>query len=409
MYVNQSDDTAPVDGPDFPSRREAIRNLIAVSASLIGTFLVYSMALIAVPLNALDLGATPLLVGFFAAVPFFFPLVFAIPTGTLVTRIGGTKVILLGSLGLIAGPGSFLLIGGYAGITVAQIIIGMSHLIMVVAAQTIIASLGTGKRLEQYFGWYAFALSGAQLVGPLFAGFLIDFTGSLALPFYAMMVTALLSIFSAVFITGRDGRNPSARKSAVGFRAQWGVLRSNPRVKLSIIVTVGAMFTIGAYANFLPVYLEALNISATMIGALVSLRALASMSIRPVMSPFITLLGGRASTLVIMLILLSTGLGFTGVTVNVWLLGFLAVMVGIGTGVSQPLSVVVLAEGVADDQRPGALGMRLMCNRGAQLVAPLLLGALVSYGGFETAFLFGSIGIALMIWPTLRLLKTTPI
>ena len=407
--MRQTDTTDSVSEPDFPSHSEAIKNLIVVSAALIGTFLVYSMALIAVPLNALDLGATPLLVGFFASVPFFFPLVAAIPTGTLVTRIGGKKVILIGALGLIAGPGAFLLIGGYSGIVVAQVVIGMSHLIMVVAAQTIIASLGTGKRLEQYFGWYAFSLSGAQLVGPLVAGFLIDYTGSLALPFYAMMATAVLSIVSGLFVSGRDGRNPSARKSSVGFRAQWTVLQSNQRVQLSIIVTVGAMFAIGAHANFLPVYLEALDISATTIGALVSLRAFASMAIRPVMSPFVSLLGGRAVALVLMLTLLATGLGFTGFTANVWLLGTLAVLVGIGTGVAQPLSVVVLAEGVEDDQRPGALGMRLMCNRGAQLVAPLLLGVLVDAGGFAMAFTIGGAGIALMLIMASKLLKRTPV
>lgn len=102
-------------------------------------------------------------------------------------------------------------------------------------------------------------------------------------------------------------------------------------------------------------------------------------------------LGGRAAAMVWSSVVVALGLMLTGLTGNVYLLGVLAVLVGVGSGISQPLSMVVLAEHVSAAQRSSALGMRLMGNRGVQFLAPLILGFLAEVMPFNLTFLLAGV------------------
>ncbi|WP_245820263.1 MFS transporter [Marinobacter lutaoensis] len=376
--------------PDPSGPNEVLTNMVAICVGLTSAFMVQTMLLIAIPLYALELGATPVLVGMILCAPYLLPLVLAIPLGGLITRLGGRRVIIAGACGMAAGPWVILLLPGFSGLIVAQLIIGVAHILMVLAAQSIISGLGHGKALERYFGWYTTCLSGGQLVGPLLAGWLIDASGA-RLSFAVMGAIALIGILSGFFLTGSARVGQSTEKSLLGYRAQARLLRTNPGVKISIALTVAVMFALGAHGSFLPVYLESLAVSATTIGALVSLRALCAMAIRPFMSSVIEWLGGRAAAMVWSSVVVALGLMLTGLTGNVYLLGVLAVLVGVGSGISQPLSMVVLAEHVSAAQRSSALGMRLMGNRGVQFLAPLILGFLAEVMPFNLTFLLAGV------------------
>ncbi|MBB5321698.1 MFS transporter [Marinobacter oulmenensis] len=367
------------------SRNDVITNMVAICFGLTSAFMVQTMLLIAVPLYALELGATPLLVGGILCVPYLLPLVLAIPLGGVITRLGGKKVIIVGAVGMMAGPWAILCLPGYGGVVLAQLIVGIAHIVMVLAAQSIISGLGHGKALERYFGWYTTCLSGGQLIGPLLAGWLIDAHSSI-LAFGVMGSIASIGVISGFFLTGSAKVGQPTEKSLIGYRAQARLLKTNSGVRVSIALTVAVMFALGAHGTFLPVYLESLSVSATVIGGLVSLRALFAMGVRPFMSPIIAFLGGRAPAMVWSAAIVAIGLMFTGLTGNAYVLGVLAVLVGIGSGISQPLSMVVLAEHVSAAQRSSALGMRLMGNRGVQFLAPLMLGFLAEIMPFNMTF-----------------------
>ena len=96
-------------------------------------------------------------------------------------------------------------------------------------------------------------------------------------------------------------------------------------------------------------------------------------------------------------VLVALGFMLTGTTDNFLLLALLAVLIGFGSGVSQPLSMVVLVESVNESQRSGALAVRLMANRGIQFLAPLILGALAEVMPFSLAFLFGGVFIFIFV------------
>lgn len=377
---------------------EAARNFAAVCLSLTLCFVVYSMLIVAVPVYGLQLGASPLVLGAVLSTQYLLPLVLAIPLGGVVSRYGGRATLLVGAGIMVAGLLSMHAWYGYAGLVTGQLLVGLAHLQMVLAAQTIISNLGTGPRLEQYFGWYATWLSGGQVIGPLLAGALLKSSGTE----YVFLVMALFALVSGV-VTLRLGGQARERihvtRKQAGFRAQWQLVGSNRGVQLSILVTVLGMFALGVYGSYLPVYLESLAISPLIIGVLVSLRAGISMLVRPFMARIIALAGGRVPTVMLSLGTLAIGLALLGVSEQVILMAALAMLVGIGSGLTQPLSMVILAESVERERRAGALGMRLMANRAVHFLAPLFFGLLLELSGFTLAFAASGIliGFALIL------------
>ena len=384
---------------DFVARdtpRQTRVNLVLVCLGLTSAFVVQTMLMIAIPLTAMERGATPGLVGIILSAPHLLPLVLAIPLAEQISRFGGRQAIVTGSVGMMLGSWVALALPGLFGLFFAQLLVGTAHMIMILAGQTIVAGLGTGKVLERYFGWYASCLSAGQLVGPLVAGWLLDKHSSN----FALIVTGFiggLGILSGLFLTGsaRDGFVVKAVDK--GYRVQLRVLRSNPGVQVSIALTITVVFALSAFGTFLPVYLNFQSMSATTIGALLSLRALSAMLIRPFTSIVIQIMGGRVRTMLICALLVALALMFTGFVEDIFTLGFLAIVIGIGSGISQPLSMVVLAESVLSTQRSGALGMRLMGNRAVQFLAPLLLGLIADALPYSLTFFIGGLMVMVLV------------
>lgn len=378
------------------SSRQLAINLVAICFSLAGTFVAQTMLLITVPLSAFELGASPFLIGLILSVPYLLPLVMAIPFSGIITRAGGKIVIITGGFGMMLGPAAVLVLPGFSGLILVQIIVSIAHMAMILAGQSIVSSLGKGKKLEKYFGWYTTCLSAGQLVGPILAGWIIDASG-ITLSVLVTIVVSFFAMLSGFFLTGSAALGCRVKRPLFEFQAQTHLLKENVGVKVSITLTVAVVFALSAYGTFLPIYLKSLEVSATMIGTLVSLRALFSMLVRPFMPLVIRWIGGRSIAIIWSPVLVAFGFMLTGMTDNFLFLSLLAVLIGLGSGVSQPLSMVVLVESVNEDQRSGALAVRLMANRGVQFLAPLSLGALAEVMPFSLAFLFGGAFIFIFI------------
>ncbi|WP_227662966.1 MFS transporter [Marinobacter daqiaonensis] len=384
---------------------EARRNFFIICMALTFCFVVYSMLIVAVPVYGLRLGASPLVLGAVLSTQYLLPLLFAIPLGQVVTRYGGRSTLVAGAMIMVAGLLAMHFWYGYPGLILGQLLVGLAHLQMVLAAQTLISNLGTGPRLEQYFGWYATWLSGGQVVGPLLAGLLLPEDQGVGQVFLVMALFALLGGTAGLWLTGQARERLAVARRQTGFRAQWALMRTSSGVQLSVLVTVVGMFALGVYGSYLPVYLESLAMSPAVIGVLVSLRAAVAMVIRPFMARLIALAGGRGPAVLLAFGTLALGITFLGVSAHLVLISLLAVLVGLGSGLTQPLSMVILAEAVDREQRSGALGMRLMANRAIHFLAPLLFGALLSVGGFGLAFGMSGLLIALALVITRRLFR----
>ncbi len=376
---------------------EAYRDLVVVSLALSLAMLANTMLLLTVPFMALELQVSPAMIGLIVAAPYVLPLVLAIPIGGFVGRMGARNIILAGALGMSAGPLCSLFFPSLTGLLANQVIAGMSNMVLIIAAQSLVSGLGQGRVLERCFGWYTMCMSAGQLLGPLLAGYLIEHY-SLHLSFATIAFIPLLSFVSALFFSSSAGYGGKSQRGNASYVAQWRLLRTNHGVQLAIIMSSVSLFIMGAHAGFMPIYLEGLAISASLIGVLLSLRALTSILVRLVMSRMIDWLGGRTRSIQIGVVVVTGALMLTGMVGDqVVLLALLTIAIGVAGGISQPLSMVILSESVSREQRSPSLATRLMGNRLAQASAPVMVGFLAELYGFPTAFAL-SAGILLLLF-----------
>ena len=170
-------------------------------------------------------------------------------------------------------------------------------------------------------------------------------------------------------------------------------------VGIAILTSSAAVWAMTIHATFLPVHLEALTMSAATIGLLLSLRSVAAVVVRPIMPQLVALLGGRERTVVYTLVALAVGLAGVVSSPSPWAIGLWMVLFGAGHGLSQPISMVMVADRVAPRERGVALGFRLMLNRLAQVLAPVALAVVADRAGLAPMFVVHAalVGVAAVV------------
>lgn len=380
---------------------------MAMGASTVGQ----SMVATAVPLFAVALGLAPVWVGVLVALPNALPVVLAMRAGRWVARGGAGRWLAVGAAGMASAPLLLLLAPAAATLAVAQLLLGVFQLFAALASQSFVADLGNGRTLERNYATYATLLSAGRMLGPLAAGIAIDANGFR----FAFGIAAAVSIvtFGIAWsirgaVAGRaatataDAPEQRAAPLPLGAREALG----NVGVQLAVLSSAGVFVAVSVRQAFLPVALQELGYPATTIGALISLGALAAVLVRPLMPLVSRLLGGSARTLVVAMGAVSVGVGLLGVVDALWAFVLLGTVVGFGTGVGLPLSIVTVASHVDPRHRGAALGLRLSLNRAAQLVMPVAVGAVIGAAGFGVGFgLAGALLAALAVAAALRVAR----
>jgi MFS family permease len=349
-----------------------------------------------VPVYATFLGASLGVVGLLDAAAFALPFFLAIPFGSFVDRFGPRTLISLGAAGFAISPLMVLLSETLAGLAMTQVLLGVSHLSLIVASQTLITSLASGRQQERYMGWYAMMISSAQMLGPLVGGSVAD-----ALSFRAVFVLACLLPMIPLGLS-RLLTGALVRTSDTHVRPNIGNVRSVLGVRgaqLAILSSCSILLAQRAYSTFFPVLLDNLGYSVSAIGLLLSLRALSSTLIRPFIPHVVSLFKTRSHTLFIVMTAIGGAIIGAGFSYTIPWLMFFTLLMGACGGISQPVSVLMMANAVADSERGFALGLRLMGNRLAQVTSPLVFGVVADVWRLEGAFLgAGLAAISVAMW-----------
>ncbi len=380
-----------------------------------------SMLATAVPLFAVALGMAPLWLGVVVALPNALPVVLGVPAGRWIDRGGAPRWLMIGTGGMASAPLALLAAPGVAVLAVAQLALGTFQLFAVLAAQAMVADRRDTRSLERDYASYSTLVSAGRLAGPLLAGLAIDASGFASA--FALAGAMALASFGLALATRRRGatseppeRNAEATDEAPATspdltpsRSVDGGLRAGIRdawrqrgVRFAVLAGAGVFVAIAARQAFLPVVLEDLGFSATAVGALLSLGALASVSVRPFMPWVARRLGSPSRTLLAATTVVAAAVGLLGTVDSFAAFAALSVTAGLATGVGLPLSIVTVARSVAPPRRGAALGLRLASNRAAQLAAPIAVGAVVGVAGFAAGFALVGVVVAGMAWGAVR-------
>ena len=303
----------------------------------------------------------------------------AVPSGQAVDRFGERRVMLVGAVLVAAAAGAFVLVGGsVAGLVAGSVLLGTGHLCSVVGEQALVANATPAGRHDTAFGYYTFAASLGQALGP---GLILLFGGTRTIPDTGAIFVSALGIAAVLFgvtlllrssvrtrtASRRHGRRDADAAAAARPAARVdGQLRRARRRRHHAGLPAGpghrARHRLGRDRGDPDAARRGVDAVAAVPGTAV-----------PPARPQAAARRQRGAV--------RAGLAVAVVPMPVWALALVAVVLGLGLGAGQPLTMSWLAEATPPGLRGRAMSLRLTGNRVGQVVVPSTAGLLAAGAG----------------------------
>jgi MFS family permease len=332
--------------------------------------------------RALQMGVAPEGLGLLAASFSLGPLVIALSIGRLVDRrgemallVGGVALMAVSTFAIAVAPSVLVLTLFYA-------LVGLGHLVMVVATQSLVARGSAESGYDRQFGHLSFSAAVGQLIGPALAG-IIAGQGSPDETIRALVVAGILSAAGLPLLA--LVRPPAVersvrREAADATRPPLLTILRMPGIARAILVSMTVLSAIDVVVVYLPALGEERAWAASLVGGLLAVRAGASMASRL----FLGLLAarfGRRLLLIVSMTVAAVALVALPFVQSVEATVVIMAAAGLGLGIGQPLTMSWVAAVATPGTRATALSVRLMGNRVGQIALPVIAGSVAAFAG----------------------------
>lgn len=360
---------------------------VTVSIATLLYWLVYLVLTAYIPIRMNELGASDLEIGLAVGARGVLPTLLAMSLGRVADRSGGRRLLfpslammtLLGlAHGFITQPWMFVAVGALYGIATVGVWITL---------QAVITHAGTGMALRTQLAFFSFMWGLGMAIGPAVGAYVYDARGFTAVTIAFAIGCAMVGVTSALIPWGRITSQAESDAPEVPFWDSVRVVSRRPAVRSVLLASFSTQYIFSIRSSFYPVVLERNGVSVTEIGLLLSIVGLTSLGIRAIL-PIILRMFSSSVVLVA-----TTFAGAIAITMTPVLGSFMpallaaSVVMGIAVGINPPVTVELLARYTTRTERGLSAGMRVMVNRSAQVIQPLVFGALAAVGG------------ALLAWP----------
>src|SRR5215212_972801 len=261
------------------------------------------------------------------------PLVLAVPSGQATDRFGERQVMLVGAV-LMALSGAVFLTerGGAAGLVLGSVVLGTGHLLSVVGQQAAVANTAGPGRFDTAFGHYTFAASLGQAVGPALITVL---GGHGAIPDTAPIFATATVLGAVLLLCTAFLRMPVRERMRAGAAAGgMGTLLRLPGLVRALVISCVVLSAVDITLIYLPALGADRGLAAGVVGLLLTLRAVASMTSRFFLGRLVALTG-RRRLMIGSVALSAVTMGVVAVPLPTAVLGVLVVLLGLGLGVGQ--------------------------------------------------------------------------
>ena len=343
----------------------------------------FAGAKVALPLHALNLGVDPLTVGVMMALWALCPMLIALYVGRLVDRVGPRVPMLAGTIGVVAALLVPYFFPGVTALYVMALVVGTAFQFFFVPVQGITGALGGPEHRARNYSLLAIGFSIASFLGPLIAGFSIDYLGYRTA--YLMLAACP---FAAVLLLWFKGEMLPKAAVAAGEGGKKGSsfdLLRNSKLRDAIVASGLISIAWDLYLFYFPIYGHSIGLSASAIGTIISTFAAAVFAIR-VALPGLT---RRFSEFQILLY----AIGFAGAVFilfplfrDPYLLAASSFLLGLGCGVGQPMSMSLIYGLAPPGRASEGAGLRVTFNHFTHLVVPLAFGGIGTAFGFAPVF-----------------------
>jgi len=345
---------------------------------------------LAVPLFAVDQGATPFVVGTAVALYAAFPVVLALPAGRMTDRLGFKLPLIFGTGGVFTALILPLVWPSMVTIYFTSSLIGLAFMALQLATQTLAGAIAGPAERARNFSLLSLGFALANLSGPLLTGFLIDQIGyrwtfgAIALPLVPAIIVSLMGSRWIPHVHTR----PEAVRGGMFDLLKIRALR-NTLIASGIVS--GAW---DVYQFFMPVYGRSLNLSATAIGAVMSAFAVSIILVRLVL-PYVVRKSGEVQLLTYAMFVAAAAFCLFPLFESAWMLAAVSFLLGLACGCGQPLSMTLVFNASPKERAGEATGMRITVNQITHFAIPLLFGVVGSVAGFAAVFFTNAGGLVL--------------
>ena len=345
--------------------------------------------------RAIELDASIVQIGVIAALYALFPVLLALQFGTWVGKIGEGKFIIAGTLSLAATGLALVFANSVITLAIATALAGVSHLACMVGGQSMVALRAPRENYDKYFGYYTFSASLGHLVGPLIAALVAGSDGTLPKSTSSAFLLGFVLCVIAIFpVIKWWSEKPSiAGKTDEGTYAAAFTLMKKPGIFAAIYVSLAISSVADVLVVFLPLFGTENNFSPYAVGIILAIRAGTTM-----ISRFFL---GRLSNLfsTYQLLMFSTVISVMACAAMAFAktpftLGAIVFVAGFSLGIGQPLTMSLVSQKTAANERALAVSARLMGNRFGQFLVPAGAGAIAASAGAGGVFIALSILLA---------------
>jgi MFS family permease len=342
--------------------------------------LILNLSRPAVPLYASYLGASTLDIGVLTACYAFLPMFFSISAGKIADRFGDRLPVLFGLTGCGIAMALSWCFPSLWVLYVSQLVMGFSSIFIVISLQNVLGHAAPDDKRDHYYGWFSTANSLGAFLGPVTAGYLISHIS------YSAVFAAAFGVFLTTFAFAwkLPGSKPLTSKKKVGLTDSMGLLKL-PNLRRALIGNALALYSREIFTAYFPLYATGEGVSVYAIGWILSIQGLAMVLVRLFM-PW--LLRKFTHDAILMGSIVVSGAAFLLVsgTANPLWLGIWSVLMGLGLGCGQPISMTVAYNSSPKSRTGEVLGLRLFINRVSQFTAPLFFGMVGSSLGLISVF-----------------------
>jgi MFS family permease len=363
---------------------------IAIHSCYIGSKVVVSLL-------ALDLGASPLLIGAIAALYAVLPLAFGVYSGRLVDRIGMRVPLLLGaSLTFLA------MLCGYLWQTLAALfmtasLMGAAFVFYNVSIQNLAGSYGRPEDRARNFSWLTIGYALSSFTGPMVAGFSIDYAGhARAFLIFALMSAAPIVVLAVHARLTEVNAPPPVKQE----RRTLDLLR-DPPLRQIVIMSGMMVASYELYGFYMPVFGHSIGLSASTIGVILGTYAIATFLSRFFL-PFVLRRTAPERVLSVFMLMAACAFLMLPFLRGVAMLMVVSFVIGVGTGVGQPLAMSLSYERSPVGRTGEVTGLRLTFNNISRVVIPLTAGALGTAFGVTPVFWLNALNLAGISWMARR-------
>jgi MFS family permease len=345
---------------------------------------------LAVPLFAVDQGATPFVVGTAFALYAAFPVVLALPAGRMTDRLGFKTPLVFGTGGVFIALILPLIWPSMMTIYFTASLIGLAFMALQLGTQTLAGAIANPADRARNFSLLSLGFALANFSGPLLTGFLIDHIGyrwtfgAIALP---LVPAIIVSLMGSRWIPKVHSRPEAVRGGMFDLLK----IRALRNTLIASGIVSGAW---DVYQFFMPVYGRSLNLSATAIGVVMSAFAISIILVRIVL-PYIVRRSGEVELLTYAMFVAAAAFCLFPFFESPWTLAAVSFLLGLACGCGQPLSMTLVFNASPKERAGEATGMRITVNQLTHFAIPLLFGVVGSVVGFAAVFFTNAAGLVL--------------